>query len=185
MKALGRIGVIAVIAVSLLTATFALAGRIRVRPSLPACRANERLALVAQSVPSASQVPCLRSLPVGWSVTSFTASDHGTRFTLLSDRASGRSVRIRLAATCELAGATPTTSRGEGVQTFIGLRTIDPRFSGTLYDRFQGGCVTYAFDFVRGPHIELMEEFESAVGLFSRAELRRGLRAQLHVDLDP
>jgi hypothetical protein len=49
---------------------------------------------------------------------------------------------------------------------------IEPRFAGRLYDAFPGGCVTYAFDFAAGSQIALTEQFESAVGLYSRQQLR-------------
>ena len=63
--------------------------------------------------------------------------------------------------------------------------SITPRYTGTLSDVFPGGCVTYAFDFVRGPHIALMEELGAAVGLYSRRQLRLDLQDRLGVELDP
>ena len=35
---------------------------------------------------------------------------------------------------------------------------MSPRFAGTLFDVFPGGCVTYAFDFARGRHITLTDD---------------------------
>jgi hypothetical protein len=51
-------------------------------------------------------------------------------------------------------------------------------------DVFSGGCISYSFDFARGPHIALMEELQDTVGLFSRRQLRLGLKDQLGVELD-
>ena len=45
--------------------------------------------------------------------------------------------------------------------------------------------MTYNFDFARGPHIALTEEFQASVALMSRAELRFGLHKKLGLDLDP
>lgn len=164
---------------------FALGGCFTVRDAVPSCRDSQRTAVIAQSVPTASQIPCLRTLPEGWRASGFDPSDRGTRFSLSSDRAPGRPVHVRLAGACDPAGATPTTPRAAGVTSFIRLTSIDPRYSGTLYDVFQGGCVTYAFDLERGPHIALVEGFEAAVGFVPRTQLRLDLRRQLHVRLDP
>lgn len=59
------------------------------------------------------------------------------------------------------------------------------RFAGNLYDVFPGGCVTYSFDFEFGSQIVLMEQFETATGLYSRQQLRLSLRKRLGVELDP
>lgn len=62
--------------------------------------------------------------------------------------------------------------------------SISPRYAGTLFDVFPGGCVTYEFDFERGAHISLMEELQQAIDLYPRRELRLAVRDQLGVDID-
>ena len=152
--------------------------------STPSCQSLQRLALVAQSVPGASFVPCLGQLPAGWSVESFSVGRGHTNFALLSDRAAGRAVAVRFQASCPLPGAVPTSSRGPGIRTYIRLDSIEPRYSGTLLDQFPGGCVTYRFDFQRGPHIPLVQDFENAVRLLSRHTLRLELHTKLGLELD-
>ena len=151
----------------------------------PSCESTDRVALIAQSVPSASYLPCLATLAPGWTSRAFAASSGHTRFSLASDRSAGHPVRVALAPTCDLTDATPIAPRAAGVRTYSRLRTISPRYAGTLMDVFAGGCVTYAFDFVRGPHIALIEEFENAVTLYPREELAVKVRQHLHVRLDP
>jgi hypothetical protein len=153
-----------------------------IRSAVPACRALDRLALVAQSVPSASYVPCLEPLAAGWRSGGFLAADGRTRFQLTSDRAPGRPVRVDLTASCDVSGATPTTPRAAGVRTYTRLRSITPRYAGSLLDVFAGGCVTYRFDFQRGPHIALMEELQAEVGLYPRQELAAHVRHRLGVE---
>jgi hypothetical protein len=51
--------------------------------------------------------------------------------------------------------------------------------AGSLYDVFRSGCVSYSFDFKFGPHVALMEQFEAAVGLYPRQQLRLDLRKKL------
>lgn len=156
-----------------------------VRTAAPGCGEAGRLAVVAQSVPSASYLPCLNGLPEGWRVTRFDVARGHTRMSLLSDRASGRAVRVELAGGCEVGMATPGTPRAAGVRSYTVLRSITGRYAGTLYDVFPGGCVSYRFDFDRGPHIALMEQLDGAVGLGPRRELRLALHDQFGVELDP
>lgn len=161
------------------TATACDAGNV----AAPRCAATQRVALVAQSVPSAAYVPCVATLPPGWSVTAFDAHDGGTDLSLHSDRAA-RSVRVSLRASCRIGRATPVTPRDEAVRTYASVQSISPDYAGRLYDLFPGGCITYDFRFRRGPHIALIDEFEHAIALMSRRELRERVRADVGVDLD-
>lgn len=149
----------------------------------PACTADRRLAIVAQSVSTAAYVPCLNALPAGWQVTRFHVVRGGTDLQLTSDRADGHPVDVRLRPWCDVKSATPTTPRADGVRTYLRLTSIAPRYAGTMSDVFPGGCITYQFDFARGPHIPLIEELTTAVGLFSRRELRVQLHRELDVDI--
>ena len=151
----------------------------------PQCGAAERLAVVAQAVPTASYVPCVRTLQPGWSATAFDASDGSSRFTLLSDRSGGRPVEVELTAGCDVTGASPERARAEGVRSWVRVRSVSPLYAGQRYDVFTGGCVRVDFAFPRGPHIPLMEELGSAVGLVRRSELAVDLREELGVELDP
>jgi hypothetical protein len=45
--------------------------------------------------------------------------------------------------------------------------------------------VSYRFDFGSGSQIELMEQFQQAVGLYSRQQLRLALKQELGVELNP
>jgi hypothetical protein len=148
----------------------------------PHCSDTERVAIVAQSVPTAAYLPCITALAAGWHVGSFDAHDGGTRFSLVSDRAS-RPVHVRLQHECELGDATPVTPRDEAVRTFAMVKTIAPDYSARLFDVFPGGCITYDFRFRRGPHVALVDEFERMVGLLSRRVLRQELRDNTGIEL--
>jgi hypothetical protein len=152
--------------------------------AMPRCRADQRLAIVAQSVPDAAYLPCIEGLPAGWRFESLDVDDDHTRLTLRSDR-SDRPVHVSLVPRCDVGAATPIAPRDEGVRTYQLVESISPRYAGRLYDVFADGCVTYEFDFVRGPHIALIDELESMVRLYPRRELRQRLRDELGVRLDP
>ena len=168
-----------------LTACAGLSGCATSDGAVPRCDEPLRLAVVAQSVPSASYLPCIRSLPPGWTTSGFDPTQDGTSFLLNSDRSPGQPVRVRLAATCNIRGASPSPSRAPGVLTYTRLDSISPRFAGTLYDVFPGGCVSYRFDFGSGSQIELMEQFEQVVDLYPRQQLRLVLKQELGVELNP
>ena len=153
--------------------------------AVPRCSSARRLAIVAQAVPGAAYVPCIEEVPEGWDAGGFDVRRGRARFTLSSDRVPARPVRVELAGACPSTEAVPAPPRAEGVRTAVDLRSLSPRYAGTLYDVFAGGCVTYRFDFPRGPHIGLMEDLQSAVGLVARRELRLELETDLGVDLGP
>jgi hypothetical protein len=152
--------------------------------AMPTCKASQRLGIVAQSVPDAAYLPCIAELAPGWSLESFDVDDDGTRFSLRSDR-SDRPVDVELAAGCDVGSATPVTPREEGVRTYQLVESVSPRYAGRFNDVFANGCVTYEFDFARGPHIALIDELQRAVQLYPRRLLRQELRDQLGITLDP
>ena len=173
------------LAAMLLTVAAAVAGCSAPGRAVPGCADPLRLAIIAQSVPGASYVPCIQDLPAGWETSGFDPAQDGTSFLLESDRSPGQPVTVRLTAACDVSAATPSPARGPGVLTYTRLTAISPRFAGTLYDVFPGGCVSYRFDFALGSQIALMEQFEEAVGLYPRRQLRLVLRQKLGVELGP
>jgi len=168
-----------------LVAAVTLAGCATSAGTVPGCGDPLRLAIVAQSVPGAAYLPCLRNLQPGWTASGFTPSQAGTSFLLDSDRSPGRPVTVRLTGSCRIGGASPSPARAPGALTYLRLESIRPRFAGRLYDVFPGGCVTYTFAFSHGSQIALTEEFQAAVGLYPRQLLRLVLKRKLGVELNP
>jgi hypothetical protein len=181
----GRARLAAMPAIVMLVASALLSGCTALSHTAPGCGDPLRVTIIAQSLPSASYLPCIRTLPEGWNSSGFAPSDRGTSFLLNSDRSPGRPVVVRLAATCRPGDASSSPSRGPGVLTYTRLTSVAPRFAGRLYDVFPGGCVTYGFDFALGSQIALMEQFEQAVGLYPRQQLRLVLKHEPGVELDP
>jgi hypothetical protein len=181
----GRARLTAGLAAVLLAVAPTLTGCAAFSDHAPGCDQPIRLAIVAQSLPSASYLPCIRTLPEGWSTSGFRAAPGGTSFLLNSDRSPGRPVRVRLIAVCRRGDASPSPPRAPGVVTYTRLTSIAPRFAGSLYDVFPGGCVSYSFGFTLGSQIALMEQFEEAVGLYPRQQLRLVLKRKLGVELGP
>jgi hypothetical protein len=151
--------------------------------TVPRCSSIERLGLIAQSVPTAGYIPCITRLGTGWHSDELVIRNGATTFELVSDRAENHPVRVAFRSGCDVAGGAPVPPRTLGGRSYLALHTISPRVTGTLYDVFPGGCVTYGFDFQRGPHIALMADLQSSVGLLARVELDRSLRRELGVHL--
>jgi tRNA A-37 threonylcarbamoyl transferase component Bud32 len=107
------------------------------------CQRLEPLWLQAQSVPSASRVPCVRPLP-GWTVAGANARNGWSEFTLNHDRAGDRAVIARLTATCHPSGAAQLPSDQPGVRHYQQTQRLTDKFTATWYDVFPGGCVTYS-----------------------------------------
>jgi hypothetical protein len=171
-------------AAALAGAVAAAGGCADAQAAMPRCEPGQRLGIVAQSAPGAAYLPCVTELPPGWTFESFEVDDDGTRFSLRSDRAD-RAVEVELVPACDVGPALPVTPRDEGVRTYLALESVSSRYAGRFYDVFADGCVVYDFDFARGPHIALVDEFQQAVQLYPRRQLRQELRDDLGITLDP
>jgi tRNA A-37 threonylcarbamoyl transferase component Bud32 len=152
------------------------------------CAQLEALWLEAQSVPSASLVPCVRSLPVGWSVANVAVNDGRTELTLDHDRAGDRALVVRLAAACEPGGAVEGPSPTEGVRHFQRMESsAGGEFRATWYDRFPGGCVTSRLRLTTDPNGEFAAQAPAVLGFTTREALRLALdeRSGGRLHLDP
>jgi membrane-associated phospholipid phosphatase/tRNA A-37 threonylcarbamoyl transferase component Bud32 len=107
-----------------------------------ACADLEPQWLLAQSVPSASLVPCLGPLPAGWSVGPVTVNDGRSVIRLNHDRAGTSVLIVQLMAGCDTQGASQVNSNQPQVRRYQRIDRQTPRFEAIHFDRFPGGCVT-------------------------------------------
>jgi hypothetical protein len=103
----------------------------------------EPLWLEAQSVPSASFLPCVRTPLPGWRVADVAVNDGRTVITLDHDRAGEQAVVARLTAACDITGTVQTPSPVPGVRHAERVERLAGGFSASWYDRFPGGCLSY------------------------------------------
>ncbi len=143
--------------------------------------------LLAQSVPSASWVPCLEVIPLGWDVSGLEATDDDARFWLDSDRDGTRAVEIRLDAGCDTAGATRIPSDREGMQRWERVTEVIPQYVGTRYYVFSGGCISLLFRLAGENRAEALGFATQGVGAVPRDEVRAAVREQTdgRLELDP
>jgi hypothetical protein len=158
------------------------------------CTEIEELWLQAQSVPSASRVPCIRALPLnttsqlrvqnGQSVLelrSTTGPDVDVNVGTEPQAPEG-GVAVRLTAACDA----PT--QGEGQTVAPGVRRFQlegTRSTPEVVDVFPGGCLTYQPG--AGTAATLLDQVERAVSFRTRDELRHALRHHSNgrLQLDP
>src|SRR5882672_5705762 len=103
------------------------------------CHEPEPLWLLAQSVPSASLVPCVRALPAGWAVATAKARNGLSEFTLAHDPDS-QAMTVRLTAACTTSGATRRPADQPRARRYE--RTNARSGQVTWYTVFPGGCIT-------------------------------------------
>jgi hypothetical protein len=127
---------------------------------------------MAQSVPSASLVPCVPSQVPGWKVAEVAVNNGRSVVILDHDRAGKGAVVVRLAADCDTAGTVQTPS---------------PQPGATWYDRFPGGCVTYRLHSTSDVEGSFAIDLPGLLGYTSRDTLREALRQRSNgrLQLDP
>ena len=148
----------------------------------PACRYQGRqgtalVILMAQAVPTASQLPCVELLPAGWSVSDIFVRNGRVRFSLDSDRVGTHAVRVVLEQFCTFGRVTRVPSDHSGTRRYQEVISIEPgrRYQGAIYYLFPGGCVTYRLDFRSDEQARPLGEVSLALGFVSRDSLRRTL----------
>ena len=136
--------------------------------------ASNAVILMAQSVPTATWVPCLRSAPpLGWNFHHLDARDTVSVFSMDSDRDGQEAIKVRFEKSCDTAGATEIASDREGMDRLERVTQTTPTFKGERYYTFEGGCITFEFTLAgdsdsRGEALALATQ---AVGAVTRDDL--------------
>jgi hypothetical protein len=107
-----------------------------------ACTDLEPQWLLAQSVPTASLVPCLGALPAGWSVGPVTVNNGRAVINLNHDRAGTNVLVVQLTAGCDTQGAIQVNSNHPQARRYQRTERQTSRLEAIHFDRFPGGCVT-------------------------------------------
>jgi tRNA A-37 threonylcarbamoyl transferase component Bud32/membrane-associated phospholipid phosphatase len=154
-------------------------------PSLD-CTDLEPLWLQAQAVPSASLVPCVRSLPVGWSLENVAVNSGRSVITLHHDRTGGQAMEARLTASCEVGGVAEQPSGQPGVRRYQLDTRQGPVSQVVRFDVFSGGCVITRIRALPSSRAEVMAAAPGILGSVSREALAQALEqrsgGRLHLD---
>jgi hypothetical protein len=162
--------------------------------ALPTCadgtdgQAANGVILMAQSVPTAGWVPCLRTtLPLGWGFQHLDARNGVARFWLNSDRDGQGAIEVRLEPSCNTSGATEIPSDRDEMDRMERVTMTTPRFEGERYYVFEGGCITFVFRLGGESRGEPLALATQAVGAVSRADLLDQVHdeSDRRLELDP
>ena len=143
------------------------------------------LVLMAQSVPSATAVPCVASLPAGWDVGGVQIRNDRGAFWLDSEVAGARAVEVTLLPPehCAVEDAAEVPSDEVGMRRFERPEALPPDLRSTRTYVFDGGCVTYTFEFGGDATAALTFATDNALAFQPREELVREVREQLGLQL--
>jgi hypothetical protein len=135
--------------------------------------ASNAVLLMAQSVPTASWVPCVRTvLPTGWSYVHLDARNGIATFSFDSDLFGQPAIAVRLEPSCDTSGATPVPSDRDGMTRFERVQQTTPTYIGSRYYVFPGGCITFAFTLSGDSRGEPLALATQVVGAVRRDDLR-------------
>jgi hypothetical protein len=147
------------------------------RVSTMDCHALEPLLAEAQSVPTATEVVCIRPLPVGWTLSRVQALRGTSVITLDNDRAGSGALQLTLTGHCAATRAVAVRAPGPGIRR-LRAPAGGSRFAATWYDIFPGGCVRIALRPAAQQAAAdqgLARQVPAIVGYISRAALRHDL----------
>ncbi|HSP29849.1 MAG TPA: hypothetical protein VLN74_14950 [Ilumatobacteraceae bacterium] len=150
----------------------------------PFCERSNVMILMAQSVPSATALPCVASVPAGWELQGIRIDDEGATIWLDSDVGGDRAVAatLREEGACPVSEAIPVASDEVGIDRFEQPEQLPPDLVSRRTYLFPGGCVVYEFRFRSDTSAALTVEVDEALSFLPRAELvdeveeRSGLR---------
>jgi tRNA A-37 threonylcarbamoyl transferase component Bud32 len=151
------------------------------------CGDLESLWLEAQSVPSASLVPCIRSPLAGWTVAEVAVNDGRSVVIFNHDQAGPSAVVLRLTAACDPAGAVQAPSPAPGVRRYQRAGPRTGEFAATWYDLFPGGCLTYQLHSTSDVKGSFTADLPALLTFATRDALRQALRRRSdgRLRLDP
>jgi hypothetical protein len=152
--------------------------------------ALEPLWIEAQSVQTSELLPCVASLPVGWSLGTVYANSGRSGFTVNHDRAGHATIEVTLTKRCDTRGATELAGAVVGARRFARPPVAGASLDDTWYDVFPGGCTTTRLRSQRTePEVngEVGRQGSTVVGYVTRASLAEALadRTDGRLHLDP
>jgi hypothetical protein len=149
----------------------------------PECGSGSTMVLMAQSVPSATRLPCVKALPAGWHFGGLHVRRGRSTMWLNSEEGGQRGIEVALGprSSCDVSGATSVHSDEVGVTRFEGSPT--PGLGSTRTYLFPGGCITYRSALARGTSPSLLLQADEAISLEPREEIVAAVRKAVGLDL--
>ena len=110
----------------------------------PACGTGRPMILMAQAVPSATRLPCVASVPIGWHFINGSFRTGRASFWFGLENSDTRFLTVTLSPACDVSKSEAVPSQFAGVQRYELAISVRPRLETIRSYVFRGGCVTYA-----------------------------------------
>jgi hypothetical protein len=150
---------------------------------------NPTLVLMAQAVPTAALIPCVRSMPAGWHRGALSIRSGRAAFILGSDREGQHAVTVEMTATCDVRRASEVPSDQTGTRRYERPTRVTSGYGGDRYYVYAGGCTRLRFDFNGRSRAQPLSELATAVAFVTRDAVRdlvrRDTRGRLVLDPTP
>jgi hypothetical protein len=185
-----RVAVLVAVAAAVLAAgcSSAISTPLRVLPCTPSDdQIDKQLVLMAQSVPTASAVPCLRAELDDWFLDDLDSWDGRTKieFSRLVDQVA---LTIELAATCDRGGASETATDQPGTRRFDERIRTGGAYRDRRFTCYPGPAWAYEFGLTGTGAQEAADDISRALGFVSRDQLADQVRSysggRLQLDLE-
>jgi len=132
--------------------------------------------IMAQAVPSAQWLPCIRTVPPGWSFDEIRPRDGEATMLFSSDRDGMHALTVLLRPSCDLTGATEVPSEQPEMRRFERVTRVSDGYRGERHYTFAGGCVTYRFDLRGSTRAEPVATISESLAFLSREKLDEMVR---------
>ena len=134
------------------------------------------LLIMAQAVPGAQWLPCIRTVPLGWTFDEIRPRDGGAEIFFNSDRDGHHALVVLLRPSCDVTGATEVPAELPGIRRFERVTRVSSGYGGERHHTFPGGCVTYRFDLRGETRAGPVAAVSEALGFLGRRDLDEQVR---------
>jgi hypothetical protein len=144
--------------------------------SAPTCDALEIVATQAQALPSAEEIPCLREVPFGWTVTTFEVERGAARFHLSHAVAGNDVVTVSLTDRCV------SSTRDEPIELAPGEdqervhAQSQTSYEAERFRAIEGGCIVTTMAFEGEGWYEALQQLDPELATTPRDVLAQRLR---------
>jgi hypothetical protein len=161
-------------AIALALAAGTLAGcTVAIEPG-PDCTdaGDATLVLLAQAVPTSTLLPCVATVPTGWSYAGGQTRDGEGTLRLLSSQGGAGIIDLVLTEACDPGDAPAVPPRPEelGARVYDAPTSLDP-LRGVRYVVFEGGCASISYTFPTGIPAARALEATHAFSYVARADV--------------
>jgi hypothetical protein len=155
----------------------------------PPCRVSDgqtdgSLVLMAQAVPTASVLPCLRRLPEGWTVGGYSARNGQARIWLVVGHEDRTALTVTLQKRCDLDGFTEVQSDVAGTLRFERRTSSAAALAGSRAYVYPSSCLRYDYALLDASALPVLA---TVIGTVDRTAIAAHVAQDTgnHLQLDP